>query len=62
MMQTFDNKKLRSELVSLLDSQLDTLQKECFSTATDEDMQAYESRRERINQLCDELMERKAAA
>lgn len=61
-MQISDNKNFRRELVSLLDKQLDTLQKECFSTATEEDMQAYVSRRERISQLCDKLMESKSAA
>ena len=61
-MRVYDSKQLHGELVTLLDKQLDTLQKECFTTATEVEVQEYVSRRERIDELCDQLMEHKSAA
>ena len=50
-----------TELVELLDSQLDTLEKETFGCATELELCEYEDRRDRICQLYAELTDRQAA-
>jgi len=58
-----DSKALaRTELVDLLESQLNTLEKETFGVVTEAELCEYEDRRDRIRQLYAELIDREAAA
>ena len=50
--------RARAELANLIESQLNTLEKETFGCVTEE----YEDRRDRICQLYAELIDREAAA
>jgi hypothetical protein len=54
--------RARSELVDLIESQMNTLEKETFGCVTEAELYEYEGRRDRINQLYDELIDRDAAA
>lgn len=54
--------RARTELVDLLESQLNTLEKETFGAVTEAELCEYEDRRERIRQLYAELINRDAAA
>ena len=55
--------RVRAELVDLIESQLNTLEKETFGVATTEaELCEYEDRRDRISQLYAELINRDAAA
>jgi len=51
----------RAELVSLIESQLNTLEKEAFGCATETELWEYEDRRNRISQLYADLFDREAA-
>jgi hypothetical protein len=51
-----------AELVDLIESQLNTLEKERFGVATMGELCEYEDRRDRICQLYAELINREAAA
>jgi hypothetical protein len=53
--------RARTELVGLIESQLNTLEKETFGCVTEAELREYEGRRDRICQLYAEL-NRKAAA
>jgi len=53
--------RARAELVSLIESQLNTLEKEAFGCVTDEELWEYEDRRNRISQLYADLIDREAA-
>jgi len=54
--------RVRAELVDLLESQLNTLEKETFGVVTEAELCDYEGRRDRIRQLYAELIDRDAAA
>jgi hypothetical protein len=54
--------RARAELVDLIESQLNTLEKETFGVVTEAELCEYEDRRDRICQLYVELIEREAAA
>ena len=60
----FSDSKTRAhaELVQLIESQLNTLEKETFGVITEAELCEYEDRRDRIGQLYAELIDRKAAA
>ena len=63
VMPSPDSKALaRTELVDLLESQLNTLEKETFGVVTEAELCEYEDRRDRIRQLYAELIDREAAA
>jgi hypothetical protein len=51
-----------AELVDLIESQLNTLEKETFGVATKGELCEYQDRRDRICQLYAELINREAAA
>jgi hypothetical protein len=51
-----------AELVDLIESQLNTLEKETFGCVTEAELREYEGRRDRICQLSAELIDREAAA
>ena len=52
----------RAELFDLIESQLDTLEKEKLGSITKAELREYEGRCDRIHQLCAELNNREAAA
>jgi hypothetical protein len=54
--------RARDELVDLIESQLNTLEKETFGVVTEAELCEYEDRRYRIGQLYAELVNRDAAA
>ena len=54
--------RARAELVDLIESQLNTLEKETFGCVTEAELCEYEDRRDRICQLYAELIDREAAA
>jgi hypothetical protein len=54
--------RARAELVDLIESQLNTLEKETFGCVTEAELCEYEDRRDRISQLYTELTDREAAA
>ena len=54
--------RARAELADLLESQLNTLEKETFGCATEAELCEYEDRRDRICHLYAELIAREAAA
>jgi hypothetical protein len=54
--------RARAELVDLLESQLNTLEKETFGCVTEAELGEYDDRRDRICHLYAELIEREAAA
>jgi hypothetical protein len=54
--------RARAELVDLLESQLNTLEKEVFGCITEAELLEYENRRDRICHLYAELVDREAAA
>jgi hypothetical protein len=54
--------RARAELVDLIESQLNTLEKETFGRATEAELCEYEDRRDRICQLYAEVMGRETAA
>jgi hypothetical protein len=51
-----------AELVHLIESQLNTLEKETFGCVTEAELWEYEGRRDRISQLYAELIDQEAAA
>jgi hypothetical protein len=53
--------RARAELADLLESQLNTLEKERFGCATEAELCEYEDRRDRICHLYAELIDRAAA-
>ena len=62
-MPSSDSKtRARAELVYLLESQLNTLEKETFGCVTEAELCEYEDRGNRICQLYAELIDREAAA
>ena len=54
--------RARAELVDLIESQLNTLEKKAFGCVTEVELCEYEDRRDRICQLYAELIDREAAA
>ena len=54
--------RAHAELVLLIESQLNTLEKETFGVVTEAELWEYDDRRDRIYQLYAELIERAAAA
>ena len=54
--------RARAELVDLLESQLNTLEKETFGCVTEAELCEYEDRRDRICHLYTQLSDRKTAA
>jgi hypothetical protein len=54
--------RARAELVDLIESQLNTLEKETFGVVTEAELCEYEDRRARICQLHAELIDQEAAA
>lgn len=54
--------RARAELVDLIESQLDTLEKETFGVVTETELCEYEDRRDRICQLYAEIIHRQATA
>jgi hypothetical protein len=62
-MRSPDSKtRARAELVDLIESQLNTLEKKTFGCVTEAELWEYENRRDRICQLYAELINREAAA
>jgi hypothetical protein len=55
-------KQLRDELIELHSKQLDTLEREIFGGLTTTEWREYKERRDRIQQLYDELFILKTAA
>ena len=53
--------RARAELADLINSQLNTLEKETFGVVTEAELCEYEDRRDRIRQLYAELIDRQAA-
>jgi len=56
------NTRARAELVDLIESQLNTLEKKAFGCVAEAELWEYEDRRDRICQLYAELIDREAAA
>ena len=54
--------RARAELVDLIETQLNTLEKETYGVVTEVELREYEDRCERIRQLYVELVDREAAA
>ena len=54
--------RARAELVDLIESQLNTLEKKTFGCVTEAELWEYDDRRDRICQLCAELVDREAVA
>jgi hypothetical protein len=54
--------RARAELINLLDSQLDTLEKETFGVVTEVELCEYDERSERIRELCAEVIDSQKAA
>jgi hypothetical protein len=52
--------RARAELLDLIDSQLNTLEKETFGVVTEAELCEYEDRSDRIRQLYAELIGREA--
>ena len=61
-MPSRETQNVRSELIILLDAQLNVLEKETFGSATEADLCEYEDRHDRICELYDELLEHESAA
>lgn len=53
--------RTRAELLDLIESQLNTLEKETFGVVTEAELCEYEDRSERIRQLYAELTDREVA-
>lgn len=53
--------RTRAELLDLIESQLNTLEKETFGVVTEAELCEYEDRSERIRQLYAELTDRQGA-
>ena len=54
--------RARAELSDLIETQLNTLEKEAYGVVTEAELREYEDRCERIRQLYAELVDREAAA
>jgi hypothetical protein len=54
--------RARAELLDLIESQLNTLEKETFGCVTEAELRANGGRRDRISQPYTELIDREAAA
>ena len=61
-MPSHDSQHVRSELIVLLDAQLDVLEKETFGGVSEAELCEYEDRHDRICELYDELLEHESAA
>ena len=61
-MPSHDMQHVRSELIVLLEAQLDVLEKQTFGAATEAELCEYEDRLDRICDLYDELLQRESAA
>ena len=62
-MSSLDSKvRARAELIDLLESQLNTLEKETFGVATEVELCEYEERSDRIRQLYAEVIDDQVAA
>jgi len=57
-----DHNRLHSELVALLEKQIETLEKETFVELTEKDVCEFEDRYRRIRELQGELLSPQAAA
>jgi hypothetical protein len=53
--------RARAELIDLIESQLNTLEKETFGCVTEAELREYEDRHDRISRLYAELIDREAA-
>jgi hypothetical protein len=63
IMPSLDSKtRVCAELADLIESQLNTLEKETFGVVTEAELCEYEDRRDRICQLYAEIFDREAAA
>jgi hypothetical protein len=54
-MQSRNPKGLPSELVQLMQKQIESLEKETFGGVTDAERREYENRQDRIDELCEKL-------
>jgi hypothetical protein len=54
-MQSRNPKGVPSELVQLVEKQIESLEKEAFGGVTDAERREYENRQDRIDELCDKL-------
>ena len=54
--------RARAEIITLIESQLNTLEKETFGVVTEAELCEYEDRRDRICQLYAEIIDRETAA
>jgi hypothetical protein len=62
IMPSHDTQHVRSELIVLLEAQLNVLEKETFGGVTEGELCEYEDRHDRICKLYDELLDRESAA
>jgi hypothetical protein len=60
-MESRDHDRLHSELVTLLEKQIETLEKETFVELTEKDVSEFEDRYRRIRELQGELLPSQAA-
>jgi hypothetical protein len=54
-----DSRRIRNELIQLINLQLSALEKEVFGVLSDEEFQEYEDRHEFINELYEDLRKSK---
>jgi hypothetical protein len=54
-MQSRNPKGVPSELVQLMEKQIESLEKEAFGGVTDAERREYENRQDRIDELCDKV-------
>ena len=62
MLSPTPKQRARAELVDLIESQLNTLEKKTFGCVTEAELWEYEDRRDRISQFCAELIDREVGA
>ena len=61
-MRRYDTKRLRGELVQLIEQQIATLAKESCDRLTDKELREYDGRKKRIDELYDALDQPDSAA
>ena len=62
MTSHYSRARARAELVDLIDSQLNTLEKETFGVVTEAELLEYEERCDRIHELYAEVMDERGTA
>jgi len=56
-----DPRRIRHELIQLINLQLNALEKQVFGLLSEEEFQEYEDRHESINELYEDLRQNRAA-